>query len=178
MATKSFRVTFSLDESDVAYFRRLYQTAKRNAPVDDPKRILDRVRTTIESVRSRPRGPKFVEDTIEILETLIQMHEDEDYQLPKSVAARVVAALGYFADPEDIIPDHVPALGFLDDAIMVKFVEQELRDELRAYRKFRKFRSGAEQRPWTRVARERLPRRLEDYRRKLRAEIDARKANR
>jgi uncharacterized membrane protein YkvA (DUF1232 family) len=173
MASK-FRVTFSLDESDVAYFRRLYQTAKKNAPLDDPKRVVTEVRKTIDDVRKRPRMPKFVEETAATLETLIQMLEDEDYGLPRSVASRVLAALAYFSDAEDIIPDHIPALGFLDDAIMVKFVEQELRDELRAYRKFRKFREGAEQRPWTRVARERLPRRLEEYRKRLRADIQAR----
>ncbi len=173
MASK-FRVTFSLDESDVAYFRRLYQTAKKNAPLDDPKRVVNEVRKTIEGVRARPRMPKFVEETAATLETLIQMLEDEDYALPRSIVSRVVAALAYFSDAEDIIPDYIPALGFLDDAIMVKFVEQELRDELRAYRKFRKFREGAEQRPWTRIARDRLPHRLEEYRRRLRADLQAR----
>ncbi|UCE85144.1 MAG: DUF1232 domain-containing protein [Deltaproteobacteria bacterium] len=177
MASKSFRVTFSLDESDVAYFRRLYQTAKKNAPLDHPERVVNQVRDTVSTVRERAKLPKFVAETISTLETLIQMLEDEDYALPRTVASRVVAALAYFADAEDLIPDHLPALGFLDDAIMVKFVEQELRDELSAYRKFRKFREGAEQRPWTRIARERLPRRLEEYRKRLRSEIQARKQN-
>jgi uncharacterized membrane protein YkvA (DUF1232 family) len=177
MASKAFRVSFSLDESDVTYFRRLYQTAKKNAPLDHPERVVAQVRNTVETVRGHPRTPKFVAETVSTLETLIQMLEDQDYALPRTVASRVVAALAYFADAEDLIPDHLPALGFLDDAIMVKFVEQELQDELRAYRKFRKFRDGAEQRPWTRVAKDRLPRRLEEYRKRLRAEIQSRKQN-
>lgn len=177
MASKTFRVTFSLDETDVSYFRRLYQTAKKNAPLDNPEHVVEQVRNTIATVRSHPKMPKFVAETVSTLETLIQMLEDKDYALPRTVVSRVVAALAYFADAEDLIPDHLPALGFLDDAIMVKFVEQELRDELRAYRKFRKFRAGSEQRPWTRVAQDRLPRRLEEYRKRLRAEIQSRKQN-
>ena len=173
MASTSFRITFSLDESDVAYFRRLYKTAKRNAPAD-ASGIVEQVQQTIREVRSRPKVPKFVEQTIDALDDLIQMLEDEDYKLPRGVASEVTAALAYFADPEDLIPDHIPGVGFLDDAIMVKFVEQELKDELRAYRKFRRFRDGAEQRPWTGVAKKRLPRRLEEMRRKLRAEIQKR----
>ena len=88
----------------------------------------------------------------------------------------VLAGLAYFANPEDLIPDHIPALGFLDDAIMVKFVEEEFKHELWAYRKFRKFRDGAELRPWTDVASSRLPGRLDVMRKKLRADVAARKA--
>ena len=73
------------------------------------------------------------------------------------------------------IPDEIPVLGFLDDAIMIKFVEREFRHELAAYRRFRKFRRGAEQRPWTQVASDRLPGRLEAQRNKLRDEVDRRR---
>ena len=89
---------------------------------------------------------------------------------------QVLAALAYFSNPLDLIPDHVPGLGFLDDAIMVKFVEDEFKHEIAGYRKFRRFRDGAEQRPWTRVSRERLPKRLRDYRKQIRAEIAKRQA--
>jgi uncharacterized membrane protein YkvA (DUF1232 family) len=76
-----------------------------------------------------------------------------------------------------VIPDHVPALGFLDDAIMIKILEDEFKHELWAYRKFRTFRTGAEQRPWTNIAQRRLPKRLEDYRRQLRAKVADKKAS-
>ncbi len=55
----------------------------------------------------------------------------------------------------------------------MKFVEDEFKHELWAYRKFRKFREGAEQRPWTNVARERLPKRLVEFRKELRAKVKA-----
>ena len=72
-----------------------------------------------------------------------------------------------------MIPDYIPGLGFLDDAIMIKLVEDDFKHELWAYRKFRKFREGAEQRPWTSVARQRLPQRLSDFRKELRAKVKA-----
>ena len=55
------------------------------------------------------------------------------------------------------------------------FVEEEFKHELWAYRKFRSFRANAEQRPWTAVAKDRLPKRLEAYRKELREKVEARK---
>jgi hypothetical protein len=58
---------------------------------------------------------------------------------------------------------------------MIKFVEEEFKHELWGYRKFRKFRDGAEVRPWTKVAKGRLPARLEAQRAKVRADIERKK---
>lgn len=178
MATTSFKVSFTLDPEDVAYFKGLYDQAKRNASKEDREEIIRSAKKLIRSVRSSPKTPGFVEEAVQSLEDLIEMVEDGDWALPQSVSSRAVAALAYFANPEDVVPDHVPALGFLDDAIMIKIIEGEFENELWAFRKFRRFRAGAEQRPWTAVAQSRLPKRLADYRRKLRAEAATRKPRR
>src|SRR5690606_9152285 len=46
----------------------------------------------------------------------------------------------YFADPKDVIPDHVQVLGYLDDAIMIELCVRELRHELEAYDDFCEYR--------------------------------------
>ena len=140
MASKSFKVSFTLDESDAAYFRKLYRTAKQHASPEDRPKIVNEVNGLIERVRATKKAPPFVLEAILVLEDLIQMLDDEDYALPQPIAGRALAALAYFANPEDVIPDYIPGLGFLDDAIMIKFVEDEFRHELWAYRRFRKFR--------------------------------------
>lgn len=176
MAAKPIKITFTLDESEATYFRDLYRKAKRNASSQNPEKIVAEVRALIGRVRESKKVPSIVGETMETLETLIQMIEDEDYGLPKAVQSDAIAALCYFANPEDLIPDHLPGLGFLDDAIMIKFVEEEFKHEVWAYRKFRAFRDGAELRPWTHVARGRLPARLLEQRKQLRAEVEKRKS--
>lgn len=172
MSASSFKVTFKLDEDDAKYFRSLFRKAKKAAADQDPKEILAAAQDLVSSVRKSKKTPGFVLDAIQTLQDLTEIIEDEHYAAPAKVRNEVVAALAYFANAEDLIPDDIPVLGFLDDAIMIKFVEEQFKHELNAFRKFRKFHRGAEQRPWTSVASERLPGRLAAMRDKLRAEVE------
>jgi uncharacterized membrane protein YkvA (DUF1232 family) len=175
MSTK-FKVTFELDEQDAAYFRGLYRRAKQSAAKLDSDSIIKDARKLVDQVRASKKVPRFVVEAIETLEDMTRIIEDEEYKAPPAVRTQVLAGLAYFSNPEDLIPDHVPALGFLDDAIMVKFVEEEFRHELWGYRKFRGFRAPSEQRPWTQIGGERLKQRTEAYRKKIRGQINQRKA--
>ncbi|MCY3792991.1 MAG: YkvA family protein, partial [Gammaproteobacteria bacterium] len=56
--------------------------------------------------------------------------------------ADILSALSELADPEDIIPDNVPVLGYIDDAIMIELVVKELRHEIDAFEDFSRFRAG------------------------------------
>ena len=176
MAAKPIKITFTLDEKDVVYFRRLLRDARKYAQGKEPSEIIAAGRALVGTVRAMERVPRFALEAIDTLESLTAMVEDKEFALPKSVSSQVIAALAYFAQPEDLIPDSIPALGFLDDAIMIKIVEEDFKHDLWGFEKFCKFRQGAEQRPWTSVARERLPRRMEEKRKQIRADIEKRKA--
>ena len=176
MATRSFKVSFALDEGDVDYFRKLFRDARKTAAEIDADQIVASATELVESVRGKKGTPRFIVEAVSAIEDLREIILDEDYRVPKPVRNQVLGALSYFATADDLIPDEIPVLGFLDDAIMIKFVEEEFKHELWAYRKFRKFRDGAELRPWTNVASERLPGRLEAMRKKLRVDVTARKA--
>ena len=176
--SQNFKIAFTLEESDIAYFRKLFNNARKQVDEQDTAQVISAVQGLIARVRETKKTPSFVQDAITVLEDLIKMIQDPDYELPRTQRTEVMAALSYFANPEDLIPDQIPGLGFLDDAIMIKILEDEFRHELWGYRKFARFRAGAEQRPWTSVAKERLPHRLEEQRRAIRADIDRRKRER
>ena len=165
------KISFSLDDSDLAYFRAIFRAAKQNAGEVDRSKIEQGVKRLIKDVRAAKRAPGFVIEAVQTLEDLLGVLDDKEYAAPASVHRSVLAALAYFSDAKDVIPDDIPMVGFLDDAIMIKLVEDELKHELWGYRKFCKFRDGAEQRPWSMVAKERLPGRLKERRDEIRAAI-------
>jgi uncharacterized membrane protein YkvA (DUF1232 family) len=170
MAGKT-KISFHLDDSDLAYFRNIFRAAKKNAEHVDRAKIEHGVRRLIEEVRKAKRAPGFVLEAVQTLEDLLHLLDDEAYAAPPPAHRAVLAALAYFGDAKDVIPDDIPMVGFLDDAIMIKMVEEELKHELWGYRKFCKFRDGAEQRPWSPIAKGRLPGRLKEKRDEIRAEI-------
>jgi uncharacterized membrane protein YkvA (DUF1232 family) len=171
-----FKVTFTLDESDANYFRSLYRKAKRGAKELEAGHIIREAREIVTRVRSSRKTPRFVIEAVEVLTDLTDLIQDDEYAAPKKVRSEVLAGIAYFSNPEDLIPDHIPGLGFLDDAIMVKFIEDEFKHELWGYRKFRALRDASEQRPWAAPGSERLRKRLQADRRSIRAEIEQREA--
>lgn len=173
---KTFKIP--LDESDVAYFRARFREAKRDAAGADPKQILESVREMIARVRSQKKIPSYLQEAVETLESLGRMVEDEKWALPKSEAAQILGGLAYFMNPADLIPDEIPAMGFLDDAIFIWLLGEEFQHDIWGYRKFRKLLTGSEQRPWTEIARARAAARVSEFREEVRGEIQKRKLKR
>lgn len=173
--SRGFRVAFELSDDDLVYFRKLQCDVQRRSQERRPGAIIAAARKLISRVREEPKRPRFVVDAIDDLAELIEMLEDQDYALPAETRTRALGALVYFADPQDLIPDRIPGLGFLDDALMIRLTKDDLKHELRGYGKFKRLREGAEVRPWTALARARRPRRMAEYRRRVRAEIEVRR---
>lgn len=141
----SLRITFELGNSDLNHFRTIMREAREAAVVHSPDEILQAAHGLLESVQGIEM-PDFIRGRLEKITTMIDMVEDAEWQLPEEETTRVLNALAYFSEPEDLIPDHVPGLGFLDDAIMVELVCRELRHEIDAYVDFCRFREAEEKR--------------------------------
>jgi uncharacterized membrane protein YkvA (DUF1232 family) len=141
----TLKVTFVLADADLEHFRVIMREAREVARDKSREEVLGAAEGLMSKVRDVDI-PDFVGDRLEQIQLLVDMIRDEEWQLPAEESARVLNALAYFSEPEDLIPDHVPGLGFLDDAIMVELVARELRHEVDAYRRFCAFRTAEEAR--------------------------------
>jgi uncharacterized membrane protein YkvA (DUF1232 family) len=135
------RITFELSEADLDHFREVMRKATSAAEVTDAEKITAAAQSLLDEV-GESDVPEFISDRLKRLETLILMVHDQGWDLPGDERQRVLSALAYFSDPEDLIPDEIPGLGFLDDAIMIELVVRELKHEIEAYQDFCYFRNA------------------------------------
>ena len=136
----SLRVSFELKNEDLKHFRLIMREARMGAARLAPEDIVATAESLLDSISS-VGTPGFIQERIDKLRLLIRMLTDIDWRLPHQEATRVLSALAYFMEPEDLIPDHIPGLGLLDDAIMVELVVRELKHEIEAYEDFCEFRN-------------------------------------
>jgi uncharacterized membrane protein YkvA (DUF1232 family) len=140
----SLRISFELDENDLKHFRLIMQEARQAASQLPPEEIVAAAEALLADVEEST-APGFVVNRLRNLKMMISMLSDIEWRLPHQEATRVLNALAYFAEPEDLIPDHIPGLGFLDDAIMIELVLRELKHEIEAYRDFCGYRERLHQ---------------------------------
>ena len=135
------RISFELNDEDLQHFRLIMRAARDAAAHRAPEDIVAAAATLMQKIGDSNRSG-FIAERLQKLNMMMRMISDLDWRLPHADSKRVLHALAYFADPDDLIPDHIPGLGFLDDAIMVELVVRELRHEIQAYHDFCVFRDN------------------------------------
>lgn len=138
----SLRISFELDDDDLKHFRLIMREARKAATKMAPEDIVAAAEELLSDIGD-DKAPGFIIERLSRLKTMIRMITDLEWRLPHREALRVLNALAYFAEPDDLIPDHIPGLGFLDDAIMIELVVRELKHEIDAYQDFCEFRASA-----------------------------------
>jgi uncharacterized membrane protein YkvA (DUF1232 family) len=137
----SMDISITLSDADLEHFVGSIRSAEKKAESLDAASIVGAARKMLEDSTGRAL-PDFVATRLKRLDTMIEMVEDAGFALPDEERDHALAALTYFANPEDLIPDNIPVLGFLDDAIMIELCVRELKHELEAYEDFRDWRSN------------------------------------
>ncbi len=61
----------------------------------------------------------------------------KEFDVPWKTAAAITAALLYFINPFDIVPDFLPVVGYLDDVVVVGACLKLIQSDLRSFAKSR-----------------------------------------
>lgn len=96
----------------------------------------------LEKLEKKVKWIPFVGDEIKSLPILISMvrsYWKKDYtKVPTRSIIAVVSALIYFLSPLDVVPDFIPFLGQMDDALVIATVWKYLHKDIDEYRKWKK----------------------------------------
>ena len=139
-------ITFTLSDQDLNHFQSIVDKAKTAIADTESGASIEAAARQLIADAKTTELPEFIADRLTKLEVVINMVSDQEWQLSDEERNRVLGALVYFCDPDDIIPDHIPGLGFLDDAIYVEIVIRELKAEIESYEEFCEFRTAEEAR--------------------------------
>ena len=133
------KVSFELSPRDIRFFRERLKKVRASESSSNERVVIRGAMDLVEeAIAAEP--PDFVIERIRKLERLIEMLRDRDWRLEGRDRARILDAVAYFVDPDDLIPDRIPGIGYLDDAIMVELVARELTHEIAAYEDFCAYR--------------------------------------
>src|SRR6059058_2666049 len=113
-----------------AEFARAVRSAR--AYVDDPLRLRDLFQDAAQAARSLPTDS--FGDTWPYFQTMLRLirayYRGEYHEVTESTLVILIAAVIYVVSPLDVIPDAIPAIGFLDDATVVALAVQRARQDL------------------------------------------------
>ncbi len=137
-------ISFTLSDDDLARFQAIVDKGRVAVESDEMARDIEAAARKLLDATDHASMPGFIAERMQKLHVVIHMINDEEWGLSEEEKRHVLSALAYLCDPHDVIPDHVPGLGFLDDAIYAEIVLRTLRNEIALYEEFCAFRSAEE----------------------------------
>lgn len=115
-----------------------YQKAE-NLLKDDAK-----MEPFLEKLEKKVKWIPFLGDEIKSIPILISMvrsYWKKDYtRVPTRSIIAIISALIYFLSPLDVVPDFIPFLGQMDDALVIATVWKYVNKDIEKYREWKKRR--------------------------------------
>jgi len=101
---------------------------------DDLQKVLDKQKEIEDKFKSNGPLNRFIED-IKLLFSIIQDYLNGNYRdIPWYSIAAIVFALLYVLSPIDLIPDFIPVIGYVDDALVVSACLMMVETDLHIYK--------------------------------------------
>ena len=116
---------FQLTEEDKAEYQLLIDKIDLN----DASKIIDMLNSKLETMTTSKILNSIETDLIKYVSVLLNIYQTYP-DLTDSIRRRIIFALSYFCDSNDDIPDVVPEIGYLDDAVVARWVIESVGHEL------------------------------------------------
>lgn len=116
---------FQLTEEDKAEYNLLIDKIDLN----DASKIIDMLNSKLDTMATSKSLNSIEADLIKYVSVLLNIYQTYP-DLTDSIKRRILFALSYFCDSNDDIPDVVPEIGYLDDAVVARWVIESIGREL------------------------------------------------
>ena len=116
---------FQLTEKDKTQYQKLIDDIDLNSSDEVIKTLNVKLDKLIESGKLNDIEVDLIKN-VSVLVSIYQTYPD----LTDSIRKRILFAISYFCDENDDIPDVVPEIGYLDDAIVAKWIIESISKDL------------------------------------------------
>ena len=124
-------ISINIDEQVKDHFEQFIKEHGTNIDSNDINEAQEKIKTIHDDNKDA-----YVLQQITSLESMINMIEDASWQLDDNSKQQINATIRYFVDDSDVIPDHIPGIGYVDDCIVIDNTMDEIEDTLLEYMDF------------------------------------------
>ena len=118
---------FQLTEEDKAHYLTLIDKIDLNKSSE----IIQSLDLKLDDLVSSKKLNTIETDLIKNVSVLLSIYQTYP-DLTESIKKRIIFAISYFCDSDDDIPDIVPDIGYLDDAVVARWIIDSISADLPA----------------------------------------------
>ena len=116
---------FELTDEDKAK----YQLMIDKIDLSKSSEVIDTLNSKLDSLIDSKKLNSIETDLIKNVSVLLNIYQTYP-DLTDSIKRRIIFAISYFCNSDDDIPDIVPEIGYLDDAVVARWVIESIGKEL------------------------------------------------
>ena len=116
---------FELTDEDKAK----YQLMIDKINLSKSSEVIDTLNSKLDSLIDSKKLNSIETDLIKNVSVLLNIYQTYP-DLTDSIKRRIIFAISYFCNSDDDIPDIVPEIGYLDDAVVARWVIESIGKEL------------------------------------------------
>ena len=116
---------FQLTEKDKDQYKKLID----KIDLDTSEDVIGMLNTKVDRLIASDQLNDIEVDLIKNVSVLVSIYQTYP-DLTDSIRKRILFAISYFCDEDDDIPDIVPEIGYLDDAVIARWVIESISKDL------------------------------------------------
>jgi len=123
--------------------KHIFEKNVKHITSKDEQKVLDKIDEEISKLQSliEEKPSSKTEELISNSKLLTEIIRCQDFPITESSRKWIVFGLNYLISDIDIIPDSIPGIGYLDDALVISWIKQLVDDDITRYKIFKKAKS-------------------------------------
>jgi len=126
--------------------KHIFEKNVKDITPKDEQRVLDNIDQEIDNLTAilEKQASSKTEELINNAKVLLEILRTKDFPITESSRKWIVFGLNYLISDFDLIPDSIPRIGYLDDALVISWVKQLIDNDITRFKIYQRAKSLSE----------------------------------